>query len=90
MSKAPLIERAREAFAAYRGLGLEIIDEMILALTIANAALTVANAEVARLRADRDRLRDAAASVVIVERDTKPLAELRAAIAAVEKQGKEL
>ena len=34
--KAPLIERAREAFAAYRGLGKDIIDELIFALEVAN------------------------------------------------------
>ena len=43
--KEPLTDRAREAFAAYRGFGKEIVDELIF-------ALTVANKEVERLRAE--------------------------------------
>lgn len=34
--KAPLIERAREAFSLDRGPGKEIIDELIFALEVAN------------------------------------------------------
>ncbi len=34
--KAPLVDRAREAFAAYSGLGKDIIDELIFALEVAN------------------------------------------------------
>lgn len=59
VDKEPLIDRAREAFAAYRGLGRDIIDELIF-------ALTVANKEVERLRAEL-RLRDSADQVRVSE-----------------------
>lgn len=52
-----LIERAKEAFAAYHGLGREIIDELIV-------ELLVADKEVARLRASHDRLHDALGGLI--------------------------
>jgi hypothetical protein len=89
--KEPLIDRAREAFAEYdRGphpYGREIIDELIF-------ALTVANAEVVRLLASHDRLLAAAnwADGVIdaigdqtgVPPNVHLSKELKAAIAAAE------
>jgi hypothetical protein len=88
MNKAPLIERAREAFAAYRGLGREIIDELIF-------ALTVANTEVGRIRASHDRLLAAAKRSRLVMKDIEVagpnwahvalnIGDLQAAIAAAE------
>jgi hypothetical protein len=81
----PLIDRAREAFAAYRGLGREIIDELIFALTRANT-------EVELLRADRDRLLEAAKlalrAIITPEKDQTSFHDsyhaLKAAIAAAE------
>jgi hypothetical protein len=51
MTKEPLIDRAKEAFAAYHGLGREIIDELIFALTRANAEVDSLRASQARLLA---------------------------------------
>jgi hypothetical protein len=80
----PLVDRARKAFAAYRGLGRDIIDELIF-------AMTVANTEVGRLRASHDRLLAAAkgARAYMESQEEKlgyeaPIDELNAAIAAAE------
>ena len=53
--KAPLIDRAREAFAAYRGLGREIIDELIFALEVANREVERLNAELDKASVARKR-----------------------------------
>jgi hypothetical protein len=72
----PLVDRAREAFAAYRGLGREILDEMIFALTRANT-------EVERLRASREALL-ATAKEFANEQTMEHLADLNLAIAKAE------
>jgi hypothetical protein len=55
--KDPLIDRAREAFAAYRGPGREIIDELVFALIVANNEVErVREMNAALLAASKDLL----------------------------------
>jgi hypothetical protein len=82
----PLIDRAREAFATFSGLGKDIIDELIFALSRANM-------EVEHIRADRDRLLSAARKIIEAADDPDSASEdvilsfktLRDAIAAAER-----